>query len=76
MAVYGEMQGCRIGVSPGSHGLIELDDYAGIEELARSHEGLQRVPLHKPHRVSKLRKGGKIRNVIEILVMQVLDIIV
>ena len=54
------MQGCRIGVSPEHHGLIELDDYAGIEELVRTHEGLQGVSLHKPHGVSKLRKGGKI----------------
>ena len=67
------MQACRIAVSPRSHGMIELDDYKRIEELTRSHEGLQRVPLHKPHRVSKLRKGGKSRNVIEILVVQVLD---
>ena len=69
MDVYGEMQGCRTGVFPGGHGLIELDEYAGIEELARSQEGLQRVPLHKPHRVSNLRKGDKSWNVIEILIV-------
>ena len=69
MAVYGEMQGCRTGVFPGGQGLIELDDYAGIEELARSHEGIQRILLHKPHRVSNLRKGDKSWNVIEILIV-------
>ena len=63
------MQAYWIAVSPGSHGIIELDDYTGVEELTRSHEGLHGVPLHKPHRVSKLRKGGKSHNVIEILVM-------
>ena len=66
------MQGCRIGVSSRRHGLIELDDYAGIEELAQSHEGLQRVSLGKVHRVLKLRKGGESWNAIEVLAVQVL----
>ena len=68
------MQGCRIGVSPGHHGLIELDDYVGIEEPVLSHEGFQGVSLHKLHGVSKLGMGGESWNVIEVLIVKVLAI--
>ena len=49
--------------SPGGHGLIELNDYQGVEKLAQSHEGLQGVPLHKLHSVSnsgRAAKAGKV----------------
>ena len=68
------MQSCRIGISPGGHGLIELNDFPGVEELAWGHERVQGVLLPKPHRVSKLVKGGKSWKVIKMLVVQILAI--
>ena len=53
------MQGCRIGFSPKSLGMIELDDYTGIEESAQSHEGLQGVPLNKPIKSQSSRRATK-----------------
>ena len=67
-----EVFGSRIGVSPGCHSLIELDDHSGIEKPAWSHERLQGVPVHKKHGVSKLGKGGKSKYVIKDLIVQVL----
>ena len=57
---------------PGSHGMVKFDDHMQIEEPAQSHEGLQGITLHKSHRVSKLKEGCESRNVIEILIVQIL----
>ena len=62
----------RMGVSPGCHSLIKLDDHTRVEKPASSHERLQGVPVHKPHRVPELGKGGKRRYVIKGLIVQVL----
>ena len=45
--------------SLGCHGMVELDDHPGVEELMRGHKRLQGVPLHKPHGISKLGIGSK-----------------
>ena len=66
------MQSCRIRISPGGHGLIELNDYPRVEKLTRSHEGLQGVPLHKLHSVSKLGESGESWKVLKVLVVQIL----
>ena len=66
------MQSCRIGISPGGHGQIKLNDDTRVEELVRSHEGIHRVPLHKPHGVSKLGKGCESCKVVKMLFVQIL----
>ena len=43
----------------GCHGMVELDDHPEVEEPTQGHKRLQGVPLHKPHRISKLRIGSK-----------------
>ena len=35
-----KMQACRIAISLKSHGMVEFDDHALIEEPTRTHEGL------------------------------------
>ena len=70
------MQVYQIAVSPGSHGMVELDNHMWIEEPVWSHEGLQGVPLHKPHGASKLEEGRESRNIIKILIIQILSTIV
>ena len=62
-AINREMDNSRMRYPHGCHGMVELDDHLGVEELARGHKRLQGVPLHKPHRISKLEissKGWKI----------------
>ena len=54
--------------------MVEFDNHARIEELARSHEGLHIIPLRKPHGVSKLGEGRESQNIIKILIMQILSI--
>ena len=71
-----EVYGSMIGVSPGYHSLIKLDDHTGVEKSAWSHERLQGVPVHKPLRVFELGKGGKSIYVIKYLIMQVLGAII
>ena len=57
--INGEVDGSRIGVSPGFHGVIELNDHPGVEKPTRGHKRLQGVPLHKPHGISQLRICSK-----------------
>ena len=45
--------------SPGCHGMVELNDHLGVEELARSHKSLQGVPLLTPHGIPELGICGK-----------------
>ena len=58
----------------GCHSMIELNDHSGVEKPARGHERLQGVPLHKPHGILELGKGGCSRYVIKSLVVQLLGI--
>ena len=66
------MDSSRIRGSPRCHGMIEFDDHPGVEKLALGHKRLQGVPLHKLHRLSKLRIFRKIRNIIIGLAVQIL----
>ena len=68
-AINREVYDSRIGVSPGCHNLVKLDDHAGVEKLAWSHERLYGVPVHKPHGVSELGRDGKSRDVIIYLIV-------
>ena len=67
--INGKVQHSKIAVPLGSHSLVEFDYHTRIEELTWSHKWLQGVALHKPHGVSKLRKGGEGWNVIIVLIM-------
>ena len=69
-AIKKEVDDSTMGDSPGCHSVIELNDHPGIEKSARGHERLQGVPLHKPHGISELGKGDKIRYVVKDLVVQ------
>ena len=40
MAINRKVYGSRMGVSPGCHSLIKLDDHTGVEKPAWSHERL------------------------------------
>ena len=73
MAINREVYGSRIWVSPGCHSLVKLYDHTGVEKPTWSHERLQGVPVHKPHGVSELGRGGKSRDVIIYLIVQVLS---
>ena len=53
-AINREMDNSRMRYSPGCHGMVELNDHPGVEEMARGHKRLQGVPLHKLHRISEL----------------------
>ena len=59
-----------MGDSPGCHSVIELNDHPRVEKPARGHERLQGLPLHKPHGISELEKGGKIIYVLKDLIVQ------
>ena len=61
-----------MGDLPRCHSVVEINDHSGIEKLARGHERLQGVPLHKPHGISKLGKGSCSRYVIKSLILQFL----
>ena len=54
-----EMDDSGMRYSPGCHGMVELDDYPGVEEPTRGHKRLQGVPLHKPHRIFELGIDNK-----------------
>ena len=59
----------RMGLSPGCHSLIKLEDHTRVEKPAWSHERLKGVLVHKPHGVFELGKGGKSRYVIKGLIV-------
>ena len=48
LAIDGEMNSCRVGLVPGCHRVIELNDEVSsrVEKLTRCHERPQGVPLH------------------------------
>ena len=59
MTINGELDGSRMGDSPGCHNMVELNDHPRVEKLVRGHKRIQGVLLHKPHGISKLGIGGK-----------------
>ena len=69
-AIDREVDGSWIGVSPGCHGVIELNDHLGVEKPVWGYKRLQGVPLHKSHRISKLEIVSKNRKVIIGLTVQ------
>ena len=44
--VDGEMKSSQVGLAPGCHRVVELDDHPRVEKLTRCHERLQGVLLH------------------------------
>ena len=60
-----------MGLAPGCHRVVELDDHSRVEKPTRCHERLQGVPLHSEHRVSELRVYGKGCKIVINLVMKV-----
>ena len=46
MIVDGEMKSSRVGLAPGCHRVVEIDDHPRVEKPTRCHERLQGVPLH------------------------------
>ena len=46
LAINRKMNSSQIGLSPGGHSVVELDDHPGVEKLVWGHKWLQGVPLH------------------------------
>ena len=70
-AVDRKMKSSRVGLSPGCHRMIELDDDPRIIELTRHHERLQMVSLHKKHGVSEPQVCVKCREFVVNLSMEI-----
>ena len=66
-----KIKSSRVGLTPKSHYMIELDDYLRIIELTRHHEWLQMVSLHEEHGVSEPRVRGKCREIVVHLSMEI-----
>ena len=45
-AIDSKMNSSRIGLSPGRHSVVELDDHPRVEKQTWGHKWLQGVPLH------------------------------
>ena len=45
-AIDGEMKSYRVGLAPGCHLVVELNDHPRVEKQTRCHEQLQGVLLH------------------------------
>ena len=70
-AVDREMKSSRVGLSPGCHRMIKLNDDPRIIELTRHHEWLQMVSLYEEHGVSEPRVCNKCREIIVHLPMKI-----
>ena len=70
-AVDREMKSSRVGLSLGSHRMIELGDDPRIIELTRHHKWLQMVSLYEDHGVSEPRVPTKCREIIVHLPMKI-----
>ena len=70
-AVDGKMQSSQVGLSPGRHRVIKLDDYPRIKITMRRHERLQVVSLHEEHGVEELRVLYKCWEIIVNLFVQI-----
>ena len=67
-----EMKSSRVGLTLGSHGMIEIYHYSRVEKFSQSYEWLERVAMDEPYRSPELRLIGKGRHVIEVLIMELL----
>ena len=54
MFVYGEVDDSRIPDVVGSHGLIKVQCYTGIEKIPGSHQVLHMVPLQQMEGIPEL----------------------
>ena len=63
-AVDREMKSSRVGLSPGSHRMIELGDDPRIIELTRHHKWIQMVSLYEEHGVSEPQVSSKCPEII------------
>ena len=70
-AVDREMKSSRVGLSPGCHRVVELNDYLRIIVLTRHHEWIKTVSLYKEHGVSEPRVCNKCREIIVHLLMKI-----
>ena len=66
-----KMKSSRVGLSPGCHHLIELDDDPRIIVLTQHHEWLQMVSLYEKHGVSEPRVCEKCQEIIVHLPMEI-----
>ena len=66
-----KMKSSRVGLSPGCHRMIELDDDPRIIVLTRHHEWLQMVSLYEEHGVSEPRVCDKCREIVVHLPMEI-----
>ena len=59
MTINGEVDGSRMGDSPGCHSMVELNDHPRVEKSAQGYKRLQGVPLYKHHGITELGIGSK-----------------
>ena len=71
LVVDRKMKSSRVVLSPGCHCMIELDDDPRMIVLTWHHEWLQMVSLYEKHGVSEPRVGGKCREIIVHLPMEI-----
>ena len=71
LAIDRKMKSGRVGLTPGFHRMIELDDYPRIIEPTRHHEWLKMVSLHEEHGVLKPRVRGKCWEMVVNLSMEI-----
>ena len=70
------MKSSRVGLTLGSHGLIEIYHYFRVEKSLQSHERIERVVMDEPHRILELKLIGKGREVIEVVIVELFAAIV
>ena len=66
-----KMKSSRVGLSPGCHRMIELDDDPRIIVLTRHHEWIQMVSLYEKHGVYEPWVRGKCREIVVHLPMEI-----
>ena len=69
-AVDRKMKSSRVGLLPGCHSMIELDNDPRIIVLTRHHEWLQMVSLYQEHGVLEPQVRGKCQEIIVHLPME------
>ena len=48
-AINGKLKSSRVALTPGCHGLVEVDHYSRVEEPMRGHKRLERVAINESH---------------------------
>ena len=76
MTINGEMKSSRVGLTSGSHDLIEIYHYSQVEKSLLTNEWLEIVEMDKPHRILELRLIDKSWYVIDVLIMELLTAII